>query len=196
LLTPSPTEAELAAALASEADFVILDPAGMPPAPARDQPFVKPRLVAKLGDAIEDDLNNVMPWAPWAILASCRSGADVQRLGAKLAVREARFGLVDGATRIVASVGDAQSVMNLPSFVGASLRLAALAFFASARPNALARGLVALAAAAAEIAAIDGPTFSGDFQQEAESARDQGFSGKIAANAEQVAILNSVFVGL
>lgn len=190
LLTPCPTEAEFAAARGSGADVVVLD---LTRAPVRERLGATPRLVAKVGDAIEDDLDAVMPLTPWAILASCRSGADVQRLGGKLAVREARLGLVDGATRIVACVGDAKSLMNLPSFAGASPRLAALVLCANAPWPPLARALVALAAADADVAAIDGPSEADLFRHEAESARDQGFSGKIATNVEQVAIVNAVF---
>ena len=97
------------------------------------------------------------------------------------------------ATRIVASLDDAKAVLNLPSFLAASPRLAALAFWARAPWANTARGLVVIAAAAADVAAIDGPGEAGAFRREALYAREMGFSGKIATNAEEVAILNAVF---
>lgn len=208
LLTTCDSDASFAAALASGADFVILDVGAAPGAQVRQwlsAPRERaPRVAVKLGEAIEDDLDAFIPGAPWAIFAPCRSGADVQRLGGKLGVREARFGLADGATRIVASVGDALGILNLSSFVGASPRLAALACDARglrenlSAPQAriapsLARGLVVLAAAAAGVDAIDGPAGACVSRAEAESAREDGFSGMIVRNPEEVAVVNGVF---
>lgn len=186
LLTVRPSEAEFATTLASGADVVVLE--GEPPSQDLHVATAS-RLVVK----IDGDLDALTTLAPWAILAPCSSGADVQRLGAKLAVREARLGLADGATRIVASIGDARGLMNLPSFAGASPRLAALLFEAQTPDLALARGLVVLAAAAANVAAIDGAGDPQRFAQEAALARDAGFDGRIATNGHDVATLNALF---
>jgi citrate lyase subunit beta/citryl-CoA lyase len=210
LLMPSVSDAIFAEALASGADAAIIDLSAAPGERARVREWLSAkfspasRIVVRVGDAIEDDLDAIMPMAPWAILVPCRSGADVQRMGGKLAVREARLGFVDGATRIVASVGDAAAVLNAASFAGASRRLAAIAFDPRslredlAAPRAklaprLARGLVVLAAAAAGVAAIDGPADPRALRAEAESALREGFSGKIAKTAHEVAVIAAVF---
>jgi len=206
LLIADDSEARFAAAMQSGADVVILDSRRVDlwyqsPLPMRER---APRLAIKVGEATEEDLEASMAAAPWAILASCRCRADVQRLGGRLAVREARLGLTDGATRIVACVFDAKGVLNLSSFADASPRLAALTWDEDAlKANlyaprakvapALARGLLILAAAAADVAAIDGPAALSDFRAQAENAREEGFCGKFASTPEQVAILNAVF---
>ncbi|MBM3564392.1 MAG: aldolase, partial [Alphaproteobacteria bacterium] len=79
---------------------------------------------------IETDLDALFGPGPDGVFLPARDGAvGVQRLAVKLAVREARAGLADGATRIVALVGaDPAGVLALASFSGGSPRLAALAF--------------------------------------------------------------------
>src|SRR6185312_5497444 len=57
----------------------------------------------------DSDLDAVMAHAPDAIvLPNSLGAASVQRLSAKLAVREADFALTDGATGIIAVVGAAR----------------------------------------------------------------------------------------
>jgi citrate lyase subunit beta / citryl-CoA lyase len=158
---------------------------------------------------LEAELDALLPLAPWAVmLPQCRGGADLQRLGAKLAVREARLGLAAGSTRIVAAIDGAVGVLSLASFAGASPRLAALvadaaaleAEFGASRESgavALARGLCVVSAAAASVPAIDGAR-NGPFNPlmargEAMAARAEGFRGKIATHPEEAAIYNEVF---
>lgn len=75
-----------------------------------------------------DDLDGVMESAPdGIILTDAKSGADVQRLGARLAVCEARYGIEDGKTRIMAVTGvAAASFFRMGSFAGSSRRLSGL----------------------------------------------------------------------
>ena len=121
------------------------------------------------------DLDAVMAGAPDAILLPGSLGAaSVQQLSAKLAVREADFGLADGATRIIAVADTAQSLFDMGSYRGSSARLIGIAWSAElpARryrrrdataihpaitlgPYRLARDLTLLAAASAGVAAID-----------------------------------------
>jgi citrate lyase subunit beta/citryl-CoA lyase len=195
LLTPCRSEAEFSAARTSGADFVIVDFVAAPRAPEwlAAGSSRGPRIAAQVGAAIENGLDAFMPFAPWGILAACQNGVDVQRLGGKLAVREARFGLELGATRILARLDDAKGILNLASFAGASPRLAALLFDASGPSTKLARSLVALAAAAADVVAIDGAGDQSFFRDEAARARNEGYSGKIATTLEEVEILNAIF---
>jgi citrate lyase subunit beta/citryl-CoA lyase len=77
------------------------------------------------------DLDAVMAGAPDAILLPGSLGApSVQQLSAKLAVREARLGLADGATRIIAVADRAQSLFNIGSYRGSSARLLGVAWSA------------------------------------------------------------------
>ena len=185
-----PSREDCEATLASDADVVVFD-FNAAPWLART-PRRAPRLVAEIGERIEDELDAVMSVAPWAILVACARGADVQRWGAKLAVREARVGLAAGSTRIVARIGDA-GVLNLASFAGASPRLVALLLDGRGRAADVLRRLVAVGAAAAGVVAIDSAGDPRFLHEEAVRARDEGFSGKIATTPEQAKNLNAVF---
>jgi citrate lyase subunit beta / citryl-CoA lyase len=136
---------------------------------ARQHPADRPKLYVRLdrlGETIEDDLNELMPAAPHGIVLPVRNGADVEHLGVKLAVREAELGLEDGTTEIIGLVTAPAAIFQLATFTGSSLRLAALGFdtagFAAmlgvsdldSRPLSLARDLTLLAAKAAEIPAL------------------------------------------
>ena len=157
-----------------------------------------------------------MAGAPDAILLSrSLGGASVQQLSAKLAVREAELGLADGATRIIAVADTARSLFAQASYRGSSARLIGLSWNAEslradvgaeryrdrsggvAGPYRLARDLTLLAAAAADVAAID--TAFADVSDveglrvEAEAARRDGFAGKMAMDAVQAHIINDVF---
>ena len=79
------------------------------------------------------DLDAVMAGAPDAILLPGSLGApSVQQLSAKLAVREAEFGLADGETRIIAVADTAQSLFHMGSYRGSSARLMGVAWSAEA----------------------------------------------------------------
>ena len=163
------------------------------------------------------DLDAVMRAAPDAILLpKCAAGRDVQHLSAKLGVREAENGLMDGITGIMAIATEtAASLFSLGSYAGASRRLTALTWGAedlsaelgslSTRdaagvytgPYCLARNLTLAGAVAADVAPID--TVYANFRDAAgfarecaEAARD-GFTGKMAIHPDQVAVINAAF---
>ena len=166
-------------ALASGADALVLDLGPPGDGTARDArraaardallrlAAVAPRLrgVVRLGPLaagdVDADLDAVMPGTPGAVLLRGAVGAsDIQRLAAKLAVREAEAGLAAGTTGILAAAADtARGVLALPAVPGASPRLralvwdgealaAALGVDAAAEPCRQGRGLLRLAAAA------------------------------------------------
>jgi len=121
------------------------------------------------------DLDAVIPAAPdGVVLPKCLDGADVQRLGANLAVREAEHGLADGSTRIIAiATESARALFGFASYRGAGGRLEGLAWGgedlaadlgaetnrlpdgAYAAPYALARTLTLVGAVAAGARPID-----------------------------------------
>jgi citrate lyase subunit beta / citryl-CoA lyase len=165
----------------------------------------------------DSDLDAVMADAPDAILLPKSLGAaSVQQLSAKLAVREADFALADGSTRIIAIADKAQSLFSMGSYRGSSARLIAIAWNADslradisgetdrdalaayAGPYRLARDLTLLAAASAGVAAID--TAFADthdkesLRAEAIAARRDGFTGKMAVDPAQAAIIDGIFL--
>lgn len=180
-----------------------------------------PRLLVRVNaldtPLIEADLDVVMPAAPDGImLPKACGGMDVQHLAAKLAVREAETGQPDGGTVILAiATESARALFQMGSYRGASHRLAGLAWGAEdlsadlgaetaedetgayTEPYRLARTLTLLAAAAAEVPAIDAvhPNYrdeAGLARRCAEARRD-GFSAKMAIHPAQVAVINAAF---
>ena len=228
LIVPGDDEAKLAEALASEADALVVDLAGAVDARAA-APFLaearrrapRPRLYVRVNPLdsgrVDADLDAVMPEAPDGIaLPRCLDGASAQRLAAKLAVREAEYGLPDGATRILAFAGEsARGLFGFATYRGCSARLEGLAWGAQALaadlgaerarlPDGawtaafvLARTLTLLGAAAAEVDAIDAAFVDFDDREslraEALAARRDGFVAKLAIHASQVVIINQVF---
>ncbi|WP_284177265.1 CoA ester lyase [Rhabdaerophilum sp. SD176] len=181
----------------------------------------QPRLVVRVnalrsGD-IAADLDGVMPGAPEAImLPKCEGGADIQHLGALVAVREAENNLPDGGTRIIAIATETPiALFRLGTIPGASQRLEGLTWGAEdlagaigaernrdesglyTEPFRLARSLALFAAAAADVTPID--TVSVDFRNmealraECLAARQDGFTAKMAIHPAQVPVINEVF---
>ncbi len=163
---------------------------------------------------LDADLDAVMRGAPAAIvLPRSSGGADVQHLGAKLALREAEFDLPDASTKIIALAAQAPaSIFKMGTYVGASRRLAGICWApedlaasigasslrepdgALAEPYRLARSFTLMAAKAAGIAAIDcASDLPSALKSECEAARRDGFSGKLAREADEIAIINAVF---
>ena len=165
----------------------------------------------------DPDLDAVLGCAPDAILLPGSLGAaSIQQLSAKLAVREADFALPDGATRIIAVADTARALLNMASYRGSSGRLAGLAWSAASLradigaetdrdPSSgaytgafrLARDLTLLAAAAADVAAIDAAfadvADGKGLRAEAAAARRDGFSAKLAIDPAQPRIINEAF---
>ena len=235
LFVPGDDEKKLAKALGSGADALIVDledsvaPSAKERARSVAAEFLgaqaaqasRPRLflrVNPLDSGLTDaDLDAVMAAAPEGIvLPKSLDGASVQQLGVKLGVREALFGLADGATRIIAiATESARALFGMESYRACSARLHGLAWGgedlsadlgaegnrlpdgAYAGPYALARNLTLLGATAARVAPIDA-VFTNfrdleGLREEAMAARRDGFWAKMAIHPAQVAVINEVF---
>jgi citrate lyase subunit beta / citryl-CoA lyase len=232
LLIAPADEQRLAEAFKSGADAVIVDLAQAAPARAgaraaaalflkeargrRGGPASIVRIHALDSGEVDSDLDAVMAGAPDAILLPGSLGAaSVQQLSAKLAVREAKFALADGATRIIAVADTAQALFSMGSFRGSSARLLGIAWSAEALraeigaeadrdglggyfgPYRLARDLALLAATSAGVPALDAVFPDArdlmGLRAEALAARRDGFAGKMAIDPAQAAIINDVF---
>ncbi|RBP17179.1 citrate lyase subunit beta/citryl-CoA lyase [Roseiarcus fermentans] len=164
------------------------------------------------------DLQAIMPAAPFAVLLPATGGrADVERLSSKLAVHEALNGVDDGRTAIVASIDTSEGLLAAAALRGAASRLIGLAWDAAALaadigaeaarddegvlagPLRTARAMTLFAAAAARVGAIDaafpGLDDLGRLRTEAAAARRVGFTGKLALDPAQAAIINAAFDG-
>jgi citrate lyase subunit beta/citryl-CoA lyase len=181
-----------AAAFASGADAVLADTAAAlgqgPPLYLRVRPLDEPGAWEQVQAAARLRPAGVA-------LMRAEGAADVQRLGAWLAVEEARQGLPDGTLRILAfATQTPTAVLASPSYRGASQRLAGLivtdAPTLRGGPLRLARDLAVIAAQAAGVPAIDA-TF-GD-PESLKQARADGFDGKAARTAAEVAVINAAF---
>ncbi|MGE3246582.1 MAG: CoA ester lyase [Beijerinckiaceae bacterium] len=235
LFVPADSPRKLEKALSSGADVLILDledsispdnkeaarraAAGFLAEHRRDgnHPKLIVRINALDSGMADMDLDAVAPRSPFAImLPKASGGADVQHLGAKLAVREAENDLPDGAIRILPIATETSAaIFNLASYRGASHRLVAMTWGAEdlaadvgaaqnrmpdgrfTPPFELARNLMLFAAAAAGVDAIDTVCANfrdtGLFRRECEEALRDGFTGKMAIHPNQVATINDVF---
>lgn len=235
LFVPGDSNSKLAKGLGAGADALILDledsvaDANKPAAREIVARFLadhhaaapRPRLIVRvnpLSSSLTDaDIEAVAPCRPDAImLPKARSGADVMHLGAKLAVAEARFGLEDGAVKIIAIATEtADAIFAMGSYQGASTRLEGLTWGAedlsaelsaeAARnldgsytdPYRLARALTLFAANAASVAPID--TVFVNFRDmdglraECLAARRDGYTAKMAIHPAQIPLINEVF---
>jgi citrate lyase subunit beta/citryl-CoA lyase len=165
----------------------------------------------------DDDLAAVMKARPDGImLPKSNSAADVVELSARLRVAEAENGIEDGSTRIVAIMTEtAAGILSASTYREPIGRLAGLTWGAEDLSAAIgaaatrdgdgrytgvfqfARAVTLLAAAAADVAAID--TVFVDFRDAgglgrecAEAARD-GFTAKMAIHPDQVPVINAAF---
>ncbi len=198
--------------IAADLDAALLDRVRRAVAVAR-RGMASGRVFARLG-ALDDGpadraLDAIMRAAPDGIvLADCRGPADVQRLGAKLAVREAERGMPDGAMRIVAVAGSAAALLAAGSLRDASPRLCGVGWDAGAlaaqlapgRPApaaalAHARALTVVAARAAGVVAIDSLSHAAPvaFADECAASWRDGFDGKFAASPAQAAAIDTAF---
>ena len=235
LFVPADSERKFEKALGSGTDAIILDledsVALAHKAKARDsaaallsaaknqskRPLLYVRVNALDTGLTDADLDGVMRAGPDGVfLPKSLAGADVQHLAAKLAVREAEYGLNDGATRIIAIATEtAHAIFGLGSYRGASHRLEALTWGAEdlsadigaetprladgtyTQPFALVRSLALFAAHAADVVAMDTvyPNFrdAAGFRRDCELARRDGFTSKMAIHPDQVAVINDVF---
>ena len=235
LFVPADDARKLATALASGADALIFDltaasaQARMDHARQSLRDFIfnarrikeRPRLFVRI-NGLETgmaglDLDAIMPAGPdGVVLPNSRSGADVQHLGAKIAVREAENGLPDGGCAILPIVTEtAASLFGLASYAGSSQRLLGMAWSAQtlaaalgaqttrladgayAAPYQLARTLTLVGARAAQAEPIDAVftdvSDEAGLRAECEAALQDGFTGKLAIHPAQVPIINEVF---
>lgn len=181
----------------------------------------RPRLIVRINPLTSPhnpaDIAAVIPHRPDAVmLPKSRHGNDVTLLSSRLAVAEARAGAADGTTAIIAIATEtAASLFTMGTYDSASPRLEGLTWGAedlsadigaeTARnveghftdPYRLARALTLFAAQAASAQAID-TVFtnfrdSDGLRAEAEEARRDGFTGKMAVHPAQIPIINAVF---
>jgi citrate lyase subunit beta/citryl-CoA lyase len=235
LFVPGDSRKKLEKALTSEADVLLIDLEDSVALDAKEEArrmtsgFIaehrsdikRPRLYVRVNGLttgmIDADLDGVMKAMPDGIvLPKAIGGADVAHLGAKLAVREAEFGLEDGATRILAiATENAAGVFALGTFAGASHRLMGLTWGGEdlsadlgaetnrdengfyTDPYRLARSLTLLGATAAGVDAIDS-VFTNfrdmdGLAAECRAARRDGFVAKMAIHPAQVAVINEAF---
>ena len=165
----------------------------------------------------EADLEAVIPGQPAGIiLPKPRHARDAVRLSECIDRLENHHNIAHGQTKIIAlCTEDPEAIFTLHSYIGTVPRLSGLswgaedlaaAIGASANrddngrwlpPYELARSLCLLAAAAAEVAAID--TVYTDFRdldgllRYASNARRDGFDGMLAIHPAQVEVINAAF---
>ncbi|KLK93704.1 citrate lyase [Microvirga vignae] len=235
LFVPGDSQKKLEKALTSGADALLIDLEDSVDLNAKEEArritseFVaehhsksgRPRFYVRVNGLttgmIDADLDGIMKAAPDGIvLPKTIGGADVAHLGAKLAVREAEFGLEDGGTRILAiATENASGVFALGTFGGASHRLMGLTWGGEdlsadlgaeanrdengvyTDPYRLVRSLTLLGATAAGVDAID--TVFTNFRDmeglatECHAARRDGFVAKMAIHPAQVPVINEAF---
>ncbi|MGA0531858.1 aldolase/citrate lyase family protein [Hansschlegelia sp. KR7-227] len=207
-------------AIAEPCDALILDPAGAPQTPAAADVVAalsarapRPPILVLVSVREEGWEAAVAALASSGVdgfaIGAVESAADVQQVGARLAVEEAKAGLEDGALALVPLISTGGALFELPAIAAASDRLVALGWDGEALgvdlgaetgrddgfwidPLQTARTLTLAAARAAGLPAIDcawsGATDDA-LSAEASRARRDGFSGKIALDAGQAAII-------
>ena len=164
------------------------------------------------------DLDAVMPSQPAGIvLPKPRGAADAVALSRRLDELEKKHAIKRGRTEVLALCTERpEALFTLNGYAGATPRLSALSWGAEDLSAALgattnrdeegnwlptyemARSFCLLAAAAAEVAAID--TVYTDFRDldgllvYAAKARRDGFSGMLAVHPDQVEVINAAFM--
>ena len=181
----------------------------------------RPRLLVRINGLdtgmTDADLDAVVPGRPDAIVFPKAEGApSVVHLDAKLTAREAVAGLPEGEIKILAqAVETAAGLFAAGTFRGASARLIGLTWGPEdlsselgatanrdaqgelTEPYRLARSVCLFAAAAAKLPAIE--TVYVDFRnseglrRDTETARRDGFVGRLAIHPTQVPVINEVF---
>ncbi len=165
---------------------------------------------------IDRELDRIVGTGPdGVVLRGATTGADILRLSAMLAAREALAGVADGSIAILPVLDTASGLLAVASSPGVSTRLHGLAWDATAlaagvgakaardrnghlvEPCRTARSLCLFAAAAIGIpafdTAFDPPSDGPAFADETREAIDLGFAGKLAARPDQIAVINEIF---
>lgn len=230
LFVPGDSARKIAKAGDSGADVLILDledsvaPAQKPTARdlVREALTGLPRPIAVrinplTGEDWSRDLEAIVPGAPDIIvLPKSQSGRDIGALSAALSVAEAKCGLQDGVTKIMAIATETAAAMfGLGTYAGASQRLTGLAWgmedlsaaigatrtrtqVGALTPQfAVARSLCLFGAHAAGVAPIDTVHTAIEDREgliaEARNAAADGFTGKMAIHPAQVDPINAAF---
>ena len=240
LFVPADSEKKLAKAMSSGADALILDLedsvstdnkarargltreflSSVRKTSAPD-PAGRPRLYVRINGLStsywQADLAGLVGAMPDGVmLPKAVSGEHVHQLSVALGHAEEKSQTQSSSTRIIAIATEvAASVLQLPSYIGSSSRLAGLTWGAEdlavelgsatnrepdgsyTSPYRLVRDLTLITAAAAEVQPID--TVYVDFRNrtglslEASMAARDGFTGKMAIHPDQVGIINEAF---
>lgn len=158
-----------------------------------------------------DDLEAVVwPGLDGITLPKTRDADDVKRLDWKISELEERRGIPKGTVKIAILLETAEGIMNAYACCTASSRLTA-AFFGAvdyccdmritrtnlAQEQAAARSIVAIAARAAGILALDAPfaDFSNmeDFRQNTLDGRQMGYEGRMIIHPSQIAAAHELY---
>lgn len=158
-----------------------------------------------------DDLEAVVyPGLDGVTLPKTRNVDDVKRLDWKLSELELRRGIPEGTIKIAVLLETAEGIMNAYPICTASPRIVA-AFFGAvdycadmriertnlADEQKVARSIVAVAARAAGIAALDAPfaDFSNmdDFKQNTLDGRQMGYEGRMIIHPSQVPVAHELY---
>lgn len=158
-----------------------------------------------------DDLEAVvLPGLNGVTLPKTRNADDVKRLDWKLSELEERRGIPAGTVKISVLLETAAGIMNAYSICSASPRIVS-AFFGTvdycadmritrtntAEEQRVARTIVAIAARAAGIAALDGPfadySDTEAFQKNTLEGRQMGYEGRMIIHPSQIALAHSLY---
>ncbi|SNY94165.1 citrate lyase subunit beta / citryl-CoA lyase [Cohaesibacter sp. ES.047] len=180
-------------------------------------PHLYIQIDARADHTSDEDISKLVETGPDGVLVTnCTSGTDITAMDVRLGAAEAIANVPIGTIDILAVAPEsAEAIFGLETYQGSSPRLKALIWDADkiaaaigaksprdetadfTPPCLTARSLCLFGAAAAGVASIDtGFPASGSpaaLKREAMTARRDGFTGKIATNEQQVAVLNSVF---
>jgi citrate lyase subunit beta/citryl-CoA lyase len=181
----------------------------------------RPRLLVRINGLdtgmTDADLDAIVAGAPDAVLfPKAEGGATVTHLDAKLTAREAIVGLTEGAIKILAQgVESAAGLFTAGTYKNCSARLIGMTWGPEdlsaelgaeanreadgqlTEPYRIARTMCLFGAAAAKVPAIE--TIHVDFRnpdvlrKDTETARRDGFSGRLAIHPAQVPVINAVF---
>jgi len=181
----------------------------------------RPRLLVRINGLdtgmTDADLDAIVAGAPDAVVfPKAEGGASVTHLDAKLTAREALANLPEGSIKVLAqAVESAAGLFQAGTFLNASARLVGLTWGPEdlsaelgaetnresdgtlTEPYRLARSVCLYGAAAARVPAIE--TVYVDFRnteglrRDTDTARRDGFTGRLAIHPAQVPVINEVF---
>ncbi len=158
-----------------------------------------------------DELAAVMGPGLYGIsLGKTESAWDLREADRIIGPLEAAAGLEPGSIKVIPWIESARAVINVHQMAAASPRTIAIAFGAEDYTNDMGlqrtdlgeevyfpRSVVAVAARAANIASLDSPYVAfrnpDGLRQDAQAARQMGYTGKFAIHPAQIEIINETF---